>query len=179
MRRIASLAALLGALGAAVPAAGDGGVVRLSERTGDYLVTIFTSPTPLRAGPIDISVLVQQADGGGVVGDAAVRVSLRSASAAEAIGSAATRAQATNKLLYAALLDLPSAGNWQVDVTIERPDRPPATVAFAFEAAPPLPPWRTYWPYFALPPIAMAVYALHQWLLLHRGARGSTARRAS
>src|SRR5262249_46030011 len=34
-------------------ARGDGGVVRLAERVGGYRVTVFTEPTPLRAGPID------------------------------------------------------------------------------------------------------------------------------
>ena len=37
----------------------DGGTVRLSERQGNYRITVFTSPTPLRAGPIDLSVFVQ------------------------------------------------------------------------------------------------------------------------
>jgi len=39
----------------------DGGAVRLSERQGGYQITAFTSPTPFRAGPVDISVLVQDA----------------------------------------------------------------------------------------------------------------------
>ena len=38
--------------------------MRLSERAGGYRVTVFTDPTPLRAGPVDVSVFVQDADTG-------------------------------------------------------------------------------------------------------------------
>lgn len=170
MGRIARLAALLAAL-AAARAAADGGVVRVREQAGDVTVTVFTAPTPLRVGPIDVSVLVQ--DGRGeVVGDAAVAVALRAARDGTAVAGAATRAQATNKLLYAAPLTLPAAGTWRVEVRVTRPGSAPAAVGFAVEAAPPLPPWRAYWPYFALPAVAIAVYALHQWLVLGRGGRG-------
>ena len=37
----------------------DGGTLCLLERANGYQVAVFTSPTPLRAGPVDISVLVQ------------------------------------------------------------------------------------------------------------------------
>ena len=30
----------------------DGGAVRLSERQGNYRLTVFTAPTPVRAGPV-------------------------------------------------------------------------------------------------------------------------------
>ena len=39
----------------------DGGVVRLRQRAGGYQIAVFTSPTPIRAGPVDVSVLVQDA----------------------------------------------------------------------------------------------------------------------
>jgi hypothetical protein len=34
----------------------DGGLIRAQRRTADHLLTVFTSPTPLRAGPVDISI---------------------------------------------------------------------------------------------------------------------------
>src|SRR5260221_14262625 len=40
----------------------DGGAVRMLERKGAYQIALFTAPTPLIAGPVDISVLVQNAD---------------------------------------------------------------------------------------------------------------------
>jgi hypothetical protein len=40
----------------------DEGAVRLLERKGPYQIAVFTAPTPLSAGPVDVSVLVQNAD---------------------------------------------------------------------------------------------------------------------
>src|SRR5262249_156491 len=52
----------------------DGGTVRLSQRAGGYQVTVFTEPTPLRAGPVDVSVLVQDAATGQALPGAQVTV---------------------------------------------------------------------------------------------------------
>ena len=46
------------------PAIADGGSMRLSGKKGGYQITVFTAPTPFRAGPVDISVLVQDASTG-------------------------------------------------------------------------------------------------------------------
>src|SRR6202162_2952447 len=43
-------------------ASADGGAVRYSERHDDRLITVFTDPTPLRAGIVDVSVLIQDAN---------------------------------------------------------------------------------------------------------------------
>ena len=168
MRTSLRLAVALAALALPTLARSDGGVVRVSQLAGPFTVTVFTAPTPLRAGPIDVSVLVQEEHGGDVVADAAVVVTVRSGDEPpREIRADATHARATNKLLYAALLDLPTAGAWQVDVGVER-NGARGSVGFDVAAEPPLPPWRTYWPYFALPVIAIAMYALHQWLALRR-----------
>src|SRR5215813_6855000 len=37
----------------------DGGVARISQRSGPFQVTIFTASPTVRAGPEDVSVLVQ------------------------------------------------------------------------------------------------------------------------
>jgi hypothetical protein len=84
------------------------------------------------------------------------------------VSGPATRAQATNKLLYAAPLELPAAGAWEIEVAVDRQGAT-GTLSFAVDVAPPLPPWRAYWPYLALPFAGIAVYALHQWLVLRRG----------
>src|SRR5438445_9925471 len=86
----------------------DGGTVRLSEKQGNYRLTVFTAPTPLRAGPVDVSVLVQDATTGEPASD--VQVMIQAAwrgSPALAIHHPATTEAATNKLYYAATFDLP------------------------------------------------------------------------
>ncbi|MEI9975838.1 MAG: hypothetical protein WDO73_29525 [Ignavibacteriota bacterium] len=41
----------------------DGGTVQFRSEAGPYVITLFTTPTPLTAGPIDISLLLQDRDG--------------------------------------------------------------------------------------------------------------------
>ena len=166
MPRLLRLATALAVLVAPTLGVADGGLVRVSQAAGPFTVTVFTAPTPLRAGAIDLSVLVQETHGGDVIPDADVSVVLRTRDdPAREVRAPALHEQATNKLLYAALLDLPAAGAWQVEVNVARAGAT-ASLAFDVDASPPLPPWRAYWPYFALPPFAIAIYALHQWLVL-------------
>src|SRR3954468_10866690 len=81
----------------------DGGTVRLSQRQGGYQITVFTAPTPFRAGPVDVSVLVQDARTGQPVPQAevAIRAAPRGRPS-EAILQPATVEAATNKLFRAA-----------------------------------------------------------------------------
>src|SRR5947207_14784509 len=86
----------------------DGGRVVLMERQGAYRISVFMSPDPLRAGPIDISVLLQGAETGIPISNAQVNVSLTpSGRHGITIHAVATNEAATNKLLSAALVELP------------------------------------------------------------------------
>lgn len=160
-------AVLLAALACAAPAWADGGLVRISQPAGPFVVTVFSAPTPLRAGPIDLSVLVQDPDGDRTVLDAEVHVSMYQVGGSRHLHTSATHDQATNKLLYAALLDLPEPGAWEVKLYITRGSQS-AELSFLVDADPPLPPWRAYWFYFVLPVVGIVVLTLHQWLVLHR-----------
>jgi hypothetical protein len=146
------------------PACGDGGTVRLRERVGPYEVTVFTAPTPLRAGPIDISVFVQDAADGEPVPEATVSVKLSPRGRpGEMLFRTATTDAATNKLLRAALFELPAPGWWDVEVSIEE-RRGAARVQFALEAAAGGPRWLTLAPWLAWPALVVAFYCLHQFL---------------
>ena len=68
----------------------DGGAVRLRERAGGYQIAVFTSPTPFRAGTVDISVLVQDAATGECVPEARVTVGLRAPGAGRVLECPAT-----------------------------------------------------------------------------------------
>src|SRR5215831_20221905 len=85
----------------------DGGAVRLREKTGGYQLTVFTSPTPLRAGPVDVSVLVQDAATEEYVPNARVTVRLTARGTGQVLEYPATGEAATNKLLRAAEFQLP------------------------------------------------------------------------
>ena len=43
------------------PVSADGGSPLFAGTKGGYQITVFAAPTPLRAGSVDISVLVQDA----------------------------------------------------------------------------------------------------------------------
>lgn len=148
----------------------DGGAVRLSERQGGYQITAFTSPTPFRAGPVDISVLVQDAADGEAAAD--IRVVVRIAPIDrpdEALTEAATTAAATNKLFRSALFELPAPGRWQVIIAVEGPAGP-AEARFELEAGESLPHWLAIWPWIGWPVIAIALFGVHQFLVWRRMA---------
>jgi len=172
-------------------ARGDGGIVQLRETRGPFSVTVFVSPEVVSAGLTDVSVLVQSQKSGDVILDADVTLSLippegvatnesdlfcgpsGSGTAFQSgnvtpqpLSVRAARNQASNKLLYAALLKFDTPGNWRVQVTISRGSDSarfdcvlPVTTASAELLA--------LWPYLAFPPIAIAAFAMNQWLRRH------------
>lgn len=150
-------------------ATADGGQVCVSERHGEFQVTVFTSPNPLRAGPIDVGVLVQKVETGDAVVDAKVLLELTSSDPMlPPIRAVATREGATNKLMRAALLDLPVAGQWNTRVEVTPHGESPLNLSFTVDAAPPLPAWLTIWPWFTWPLAAIALFVVHRWLVGRR-----------
>jgi len=148
-----------------VVALADGGTVRAVDEQGDYRVAVFTSPNPLRAGPVDVSVLVQNTVTGQTVGDAHVALQLtRRDRPGASIYAVASSAAATNKLMQAALVELPAAGWWDVEVESTTDDGTMQT-RFAMEALPPLPRWLTVWPWFTWPLAAVVLFAVHRGLV--------------
>ena len=155
--------AVIGVITAASTVRADGGVVRISQAAGPFEVTVFTSPTPLRAGPVDISVMVRDRASDQPILDAEVSLLLVSREGTASMRAEATRANATNKLLYAALLELPRSGWWRLTLAV-RHDGGTGEVSTDLSAAPPLPPLLSFWPYLALPAIVIVLFGLHQWL---------------
>lgn len=151
-------------------ACADGGQVRVMERHGDYQLTVFTSPNPLRAGPVDVSVLVQDANTGQTITDATITIELAPRDKSlPPIRAAATTEAATNKLLRAALVELPAPGRWDVRVecTTAR-DQAPIDVSFAMDCLRPLPRWLSVWPWFTWPIVAVMFFAIHRMLVARR-----------
>jgi hypothetical protein len=201
---------LVALLLAAVRVHADGGVVVLDGRAGPLLVTAFAAPVPLRAGPVDLSVLVRDVDGTPLFDvDVHLVLELVEAEAREDAAEAgavvtgehgmhadgpadrnhaghgsgathpgggttvarvrATRAQATNKLLHAALVELPVPGTWRLVVEVVR-DSTSSRLAGTLPVGPALPAWTTRWRELLLPALVVALFLLHQVL----AARGAT-----
>jgi len=146
---------------AATAALADGGLVRVSETAGPFVVTVFTAPTPLRVGRADVSVMVQTAGDRSAVLDAEVELVARAYHTE--LHTIATREAATNKLLYAALIDLPAPGAWTIEARVRRGES--VAVSCDVTVEPARAAVIAYWPYFAAPALIIAVFALHQWLV--------------
>ncbi len=144
----------------AMPLFADGGAVLSRQESGPFMITVFAAPVPLRAGPLDLTVLVQTRDALEPVLDANVSIRLDSDSQ---IVAAATRSQAQNKLLYATTLNLPQPGTWKYTVSV-RSASGQAAISGGFQAGPPAPPLKSYWFYVAIPMVLIAIFVLHQWL---------------
>lgn len=155
----------------------DGGAVLSQQKAGPWLVTLFGSPTPLRAGPADLSVMIQDAATGAPVLDQSVSVKVQ---ATATPGSeawmppcctmkkstgivAATHAAAQNKLLYAANIILPASGPRDAIIQIGAGDDA-EILETKLEVQPPAPPLSSYWAFLAAPPLLVGAFALNQRL---------------
>ncbi len=149
----------------------DGGAILLHQQTSAYVVTLFASPTPPRAGMVDFSVFVQSVATLEPVLDADVRIELTKTDPPLRIH--ATRDQAGNRLLYAASVSIKDPGLWRYSVSIatsgERSD--PVIVSGSLAVNPERPKLAAYAVYLALPFVALAILSVHQWLRFRKSAR--------
>jgi hypothetical protein len=146
----------------------DGGTVRLSQRAGGYQITVFTEPTPFRAGPVDVSVLVQDAATKKALPEAQVTVRAAPLGRGRApVPYAATTEAATNKLLHAALFQLEEAGWWELEVIVQGP-LGQGQVRCEVEAAEPWPRWLAFWPWVSWPALVVLLFGVHQLLVRAR-----------
>jgi hypothetical protein len=165
----------------------DGLVVRMKQTQGPFIVTIFTPPEASRDLPTEVTVMIQRRDSGEVVMDAAVELRFvppagaklspndvlcgptqnlpspeSTATAGQRASIRAPRDQAANKLFYGIPVVFRAAGNWQLQATI-RQGGEEASVACTLPVGIPHR-LRGLWPYLALPPVAIALFAMNQWL---------------
>ena len=144
--------------------------MQFTKSTGPFSVTVFTTPSPLRAGRVDISLLIQSSDNQPPLLDCIAAVQLRKEGEAS-MSSEATHEAAQNKVFYAAQMNIPQSGVWDLDVKITRGDES-ATVSGAITVAPSNHVLFVYWRSLAIPPIFVSLFALNQWLKRRRTAAG-------
>lgn len=149
-----------------VPAVADGGTIRLSEQAGDDRITVLTAPNPFRAGPVEISVLLQTAATSQPESKSQVSIGINPRDQPDQVRKFdATTDASANKLFYAARFELPEAGWWDIEITAEKPStsssKGVSRVRFSVEAANPLPRWQVLWPWFSWPALAIALFAIH------------------
>ena len=114
----------------------------------------------------------QDAETGQPFDDAEVNVRITPADVGgRTIHAVATQAAATNKLLRAALMELPSPGSWDVEIAYVADAKPSRQVRFTLEAGRPLTRWVTVWPWFGWPAAVVLLYGVHRWLVGRKLAR--------
>jgi hypothetical protein len=181
----------------------DVGIIRSKQNQGAFVITIFTSPEASVGVPTDVTIMVQHRDTGEAVLDAVVDLRfvppsgpavtpndplcgrsnnplVRGLMVASAQPSSlrATRSQAANKLLYGAPVVFPVAGTWQLGVLVQAANEK-ARVACALPIGVPPRRLQGLWPYLALPPFVIALFAMNQWLRRRPAQPSLRAKRAS
>jgi len=150
----------------------DGGITVGQIERDRLRVTVFAAPVPIRAGPLDVTFLVQEIPSNQPVTDASVACSVQKvgppspgavrlpAWCSTIVPGAlipATAAHSRNKLLSGAYLPLTEPGRWELGVHVARgPAR--FTAALPLDVSAPQPPLWTWWPLIALVPAAILLY---------------------
>jgi hypothetical protein len=160
----------------------DGGVAVGQFENGSLSVTVFAAPVPVHAGPLDVTVLVQEIPSNQPVADAAIGFSLQKVSSpspdrvrlpgwcsSSPPGSwiAASSAHSGNKLLSGAYLPLSESGRWQLTLRVTR-GASDFTESLLLDVAPPPNLLAVWWPLMALVPLAVALYAWRAILVCRR-----------
>ncbi len=160
IRRRIVLLACAGVFACAGAASADGGRLRSYGDAGDFRVAIFTRPEPLSAGPADVSILVQDRESGEPVLDAEVTLELSGPGGFAAAVPAGRHGR--NRLFYGASLDL-APGAWSVTARIRR-GTAEAEARASFEVGNARSGALAPWPYLALPPLAVTLFAANRGL---------------
>jgi hypothetical protein len=146
------------------------------ERQGGYRISVFASPDPLRAGPIDISVLLQDAETGQPITNVPINVSLKpSGRRGPTIRAVATNDAATNKLLSAALVELPTPGSWDIEIS-RLAEHGADPVRFTIDAGEQSAAWTGVWPWFSWPAGVVILFGIHRRLVARRKAASARYR---
>jgi hypothetical protein len=148
----------------------DGGGVALHQLAGPYVVTVFIAPATPRAGPVDVSVVARDRADGRAAIDVEVFVRLRREGGIAVVGHA-TRGVKQNELFYSVLMNLPEAGQWELEVTIKR-GKSEASVFGQLSVAAPRPFLLSYWRSLSLPWVVITLFAMNQWLKGRAASRG-------
>jgi hypothetical protein len=144
----------------------DGGVVMCQRISDPFAITLFVNEVPLHPGPADLSVLIEHTNEHSVILNAEVFIELEQQKGAS-IHAPATRSQARNKLLYCSLINIPAAGQWKIKVHVKHGNDVVEVLSDLVVAAP-APVLVSYWKLFALPPVAVILFVINQWLSRRR-----------
>ena len=116
-----ALFAVVGLLLARLASVGGGGddqVVRSRQQSDAFSLTVFTAPGDLEVGSSEFSALVQDAKSHDILIDEMVELRAQSAGGSQTQPVRASSEDSENKLLQSASINLPSEGDWTVEVLV-------------------------------------------------------------
>lgn len=151
----------------------DGGRLQVSRVVGPWRASVFTSPTPLTVGECDVSVLVENIRTQAIEQNVQIIVAAERDDIELIVAQPASHALATNKLLQAARLRLPSDGEWRFTVTIEQDDHH-AQLDFRALVSAERAAWIDLAPWIVWPFAVMALFSWHQVLVTRSAKRRKT-----
>ena len=157
----------------------DGGAIQFQGDAGRLHITVFTLPPILSAGPVDVTVLIQERSELAPLLDARVTLDL-TAEAGSSLnkqqwsppacalnaprsltGIPARLNHGENRLLYGALIQVPYSGIWQLKINVAR-NSERESVWTMLKINPPAPPLLAYWRLFILPPLGVLGFILNR-----------------
>ena len=164
-----AVSAVLAFLAAAGAVLADGGSLIVRKQSGPIVISVFSSELPVRVGTTDLSVMVQRASDETPVMNAKIMLRLTKTTSGDVteVAAPATHARATNKTLYGAQVTVPSAGLWRLSAEVST-DAASGDASADLNVLPPAPPVERYWPYIALVPFAVLLFAFNRWLRRRR-----------
>jgi len=180
VKRIRAALVIMLLCASCVLARADGGSVQLQSAAGPFQVTVFSDPGVIRAGLVDLSVLVQASPRGGPVLDADVTLGLSPLDNTRAgqqpawappacindLDPQLTRiranaSQGPNRLMYSSLVRIPAQGRWQLSVWV-RTNSNTGMARAVLNVEPAAAPWVNYWHLFAFPPAVVIGFWLRE-----------------
>lgn len=151
--------------------AADAGLLRLSQPSGPYRISVFSDPTPLRSDAASLDILVARRSDGRPLRPAGVFVTIEVAGAEGATPTHRIRAtRRPGGLVYEVTLPKLAVGSakFSIDVT---DDTGEAAVDFVAQVAKAEAFWRREALALSVPPVGIALFALHQHLARRMGRR--------
>jgi hypothetical protein len=163
----------------------DGGAIQFQGNAGAFRVTVFTQPPVLRAGFVDVTLLLQDGSNLSPLLDAKVTLDLTASENSDVqqtewmppacamnktvdLSNVPARlGHGENRLLYGAVVQIPKSGHWQLNAHIER-DAERADLETSLLVKPALLPPFAYWHLFLFAPAGILGFVLHQ---MARGQR--------
>ena len=162
-------------------AQGDLGALVAQGNLGEDRITILAAPSPLRVGKVLLNLSLQPEGGPANTRNTDLTLTLKPPGDhppegthhhSGVIHTRAQRQKSTHPGMLGALVELPTAGTWQVEVSATRSGKDDVFL-FDLEVGPPASPWVDYAMAFAFPVVGLLIFVWHQRRSL-TGARRDT-----